>query len=143
MTTTADAPVAPAHAELPSGRVVAIAGPGEGENAEVPQPARREGYVEFEPEAEDLLADLVPRYAEAAIFGAMLEAAASEHTARQRAMAAATDNADELVKSLSRVMNRARQDAITTEIMEIVGGAEALRAGAAGDEGGLVIEVGS
>ncbi|MDA8072582.1 MAG: ATP synthase F1 subunit gamma [Actinomycetota bacterium] len=103
------------------------AGPGEGENAEVPQPARREGYVEFEPEAEDLLADLVPRYAEAAIFGAMLEAAASEHTARQRAMAAATDNADELVKSLSRVMNRARQDAITTEIMEIVGGAEALR----------------
>jgi len=102
-------------------------GPGEGENAEVPQPARREGYVEFEPEAEELLADLVPRYAEAAIFGALLEAAASEHTARQRAMAAATDNADELVKSLSRVMNRARQDAITTEIMEIVGGAEALR----------------
>jgi F-type H+-transporting ATPase subunit gamma len=85
------------------------------------------GYTEFEPESADLLVELVPRYVEAAIFGALLEAAASEHSARQRAMAAATDNADELVKTLTRVMNRARQDAITTEIMEIVGGAEALR----------------
>jgi F-type H+-transporting ATPase subunit gamma len=93
----------------------------------------RAGYTEFEPEAVDLLADLVPRYAEAAVFGAMLEAAASEHTARQRAMAAATDNAEELVKTLSRIMNRARQDAITTEIMEIVGGAEALRQAAKAD----------
>ena len=87
----------------------------------------RGGYTEFEPESPDLLVELVPRYVEAALFGAMLEASASEHTARQRAMAAATDNADELVKSLTRVMNRARQDTITTEIMEIVGGAEALR----------------
>jgi F-type H+-transporting ATPase subunit gamma len=85
------------------------------------------GYTEFEPISPDLLADLVPRYVEAAVFGALLEAAASEHTARQRAMAAATDNAEELVKTLSRIMNRVRQDAITTEIMEIVGGAEALR----------------
>ena len=88
---------------------------------------RREGYIEFEPPSPDLLAELVPRYAEAAVFGAMLEAAASEHTARQRAMAAATENADELVKTFTRAMNRARQDAITTEIMEIVGGGEALR----------------
>ena len=87
----------------------------------------RGGYTEFEPESPDLLVELVPRYVEAAIFGALLEAAASEHTARQRAMAAATDNADELAKTLTREMNRARQDAITTEIMEIVGGAEALR----------------
>jgi len=108
-------------------------GLGEGVESDAPTPARREGYVEFEPESEELLVDLVPRYAEAAIFGALLEAAASEHTARQRAMAAATDNADELVKSLSRVMNRARQDAITTEIMEIVGGAEALRQSADAD----------
>ena len=86
-----------------------------------------EGYTEFEPEPPELLVELVPRYVEAAVFGALLEAAASEHTARQRAMAAATDNADELIKNLTRVMNRARQDAITTEIMEIVGGAEALR----------------
>ncbi len=88
---------------------------------------RRDGYTEFEPESSSLLVELVPRYVEAAIFDAMLEAAASEHTARQRAMAAATDNADELVKTLTRAMNRARQETITTEIMEIVGGAEALR----------------
>ncbi len=92
------------------------------------------GYTEFEPESADLLVELVPRYVEAAIFGALLEAAASEHTARQRAMAAATDNADDLVKTLTRVMNRARQDAITTEIMEIVGGAEALRQAAKAED---------
>ena len=69
----------------------------------------------------------MPRYAEARIYAALLNGAASEHAARQRAMKAATDNADELITALSRVMNRARQDAITTEIMEIVGGAEALR----------------
>jgi F-type H+-transporting ATPase subunit gamma len=91
------------------------------------------GYTEFEPESPDLLVELVPRYVEAAIFGALLEASASEHTARQRAMAAATDNADDLVKNLTRVMNRARQDAITTEIMEIVSGAEALRQSADSD----------
>ena len=56
-----------------------------------------------------------------------IEGAAGFFTAQQRAMAAATENADELVRTLTRVMNRARQDAITTEIMEIVGGAEALR----------------
>ena len=85
------------------------------------------GYTEFEPEPKKLLAKLAPRAAEAEIFAALLEGAASFFTAQQRAMAAATDNADELVRTLTRVMNRARQDAITTEIMEIVGGAEALR----------------
>jgi F-type H+-transporting ATPase subunit gamma len=100
--------------------------PGGDDSAEDERP-RREGYTEFEPESPDLLVELVPRYVEAAVFGALLEAAASEHTARQRAMAAATENADDLAKTLTRDMNRARQDAITTEIMEIVGGAEALR----------------
>jgi F-type H+-transporting ATPase subunit gamma len=85
---------------------------------------------EFEPEPDTILDALMPRYAEARMFAALLNAAASEHAARQRAMKAATDNAEELIRGLSRVMNRARQDAITTEIMEIVGGAEALRAGA-------------
>ncbi len=85
------------------------------------------GYTEFEPEPEKLLAELAPRALEAEIFAALLEGTASFFTAQQRAMAAATDNADELVRTLTRVMNRARQDAITTEIMEIVGGAEALR----------------
>jgi F-type H+-transporting ATPase subunit gamma len=90
------------------------------------------GFYDFEPRSDDLLSSLVPQLVEAEIFAALLEAAASEHTARQRAMAAATDNADELSKTLRREMNRVRQDAITSEIMEIVGGAEALRgAGAA------------
>jgi F-type H+-transporting ATPase subunit gamma len=85
------------------------------------------GEYEFEPGPDRILADLLPRYAEARLFAAFLDASASEHAARQRAMKSATDNAEELIKTLTRVMNRARQDAITTEIMEIVGGAEALR----------------
>jgi F-type H+-transporting ATPase subunit gamma len=88
--------------------------------------APRAGY-EFEPGPEEILERLLPRYVEARIFAALLNAAASEHAARQRAMKAASDNADELIVNLTRVMNRARQDAITTEITEIVGGAEALR----------------
>jgi F-type H+-transporting ATPase subunit gamma len=99
-----------------------------------------QGYTEFEPDAAILLETLAPRAAETEIFAALLEASASELTARQRAMAAATENAGELIKKYSRIMNRARQDTITTEIMEIVSGAEALRAGADDDEGGLVIE---
>ena len=90
------------------------------------QEGPRAGY-EFEPGPEEILERLLPRYVEARIFAALLNAAASEHAARQRAMKAASDNADELIVNLTRVMNRARQDAITTEITEIVGGAEALR----------------
>ena len=91
------------------------------------------GDYEFEPDPETILDTLLPRYVEARVYAALLNAAASEHAYRQRAMKSATDNADELIKSLSRIMNRARQDSITTEIMEIVGGAEALRSGE--DEG--------
>jgi F-type H+-transporting ATPase subunit gamma len=85
------------------------------------------GGYEFEPSPEEILDRLLPRYVEARVYAALLNAAASEHAARQRAMKAATDNAEDLIVSLGRVMNRARQDAITTEIMEVVGGAEALR----------------
>jgi F-type H+-transporting ATPase subunit gamma len=85
----------------------------------------RAGY-EFEPTPEAILARLLPSYVEARLFDALLEAAASEHAARQRAMKSATDNASTLITNLTRVMNRARQESITTEIMEIVGGAEAL-----------------
>src|SRR5215218_3694792 len=87
------------------------------------------GDYEFEPDPTAILETLLPRYVEARVYAALLNAAASEHAFRQRAMKSATDNADELIKTLSRVMNRARQDAITTEIMEIVSGAEALGAG--------------
>jgi F-type H+-transporting ATPase subunit gamma len=80
----------------------------------------------FEPEPAEILDDLLPQYVVTKIYFALLESAASENAARQRAMAAATDNADDLIKVLTRQANRARQDEITTEIMEIVGGAEAL-----------------
>jgi F-type H+-transporting ATPase subunit gamma len=82
---------------------------------------------EFEPEPDQILDRLLPRWLEAEIYLALLESAASFHLSQQRAMKAATDNADDLIKTLGRQMNRARQDAITTEIIEIVGGAEALR----------------
>ena len=87
---------------------------------------------EFEPEPGEILDRLLPRYAEARLYAALLEGSASFFAAQQRAMKSATDNAEELITKLSRVMNRARQDSITTEIMEIVGGAEALRAGQSG-----------
>lgn len=87
------------------------------------------GGYEFEPEPSVIIDRLLPRYAEARLYAALLESSASEHAARQRAMKAATDNAEDLKTTLSRVMNRARQDAITTEIMEIVGGAEAMSQG--------------
>ena len=86
---------------------------------------------DFEPSPETILETLLPRYVEARVYAALLNAAASEHASRQRAMKAATDNAEELIKNLTRVMNRARQESITTEIMEIVSGAEALSGDAA------------
>ena len=92
-----------------------------------------EAAYEFEPAPGEILERLLPRYVEARLFAAMLDAAASEHAARQRAMKSATDNAEELITKLSRVMNRARQETITTEIMEIAGGAEALRQGKSKD----------
>ena len=82
----------------------------------------RAGYS-FEPSPEGVLESLLPRYIESRLFSALLDASASEHANRQRAMKSATDNADDLITKLSRALSRARQDAITTEIMEIVGGA--------------------
>ncbi|MEE9298777.1 MAG: F0F1 ATP synthase subunit gamma [Acidimicrobiia bacterium] len=86
------------------------------------------GYA-YEPDAEEILGRLLPRYVEASAFGMLLDASASEHAARRRAMKAATENAEELVRILSRRANQARQTEITTEISEIVGGAEALTHG--------------
>jgi len=84
---------------------------------------------EFEPSPDDVLDSLLPRYVESRLFSALLDASASEHANRQRAMKAATDNAEELITKLGRQLSSARQAAITTEIMEIVGGAEALGSG--------------
>jgi len=89
---------------------------------------------EFEPNAGVVLDALLPRYIEARVFNAMLQSAASEHAARRRAMKSATDNADDLIKSLTRLANAARQAEITQEISEIVGGADALASASAGSE---------
>ncbi len=99
-----------------------------------PAPSGLLPMYEFEPNAAEVLNALLPRYIEARIFNAMLQSAASEHAARRRAMKSATDNADELIKSLTRRANAARQAEITQEISEIVGGADALASASAGSE---------
>jgi F-type H+-transporting ATPase subunit gamma len=88
-----------------------------------------EGYLpayEFEPEPEELLGAILPKYVNARIYAALLESAASESASRRRAMKSATDNAEELIKNYTREANQARQAEITQEISEIVGGADAL-----------------
>jgi F-type H+-transporting ATPase subunit gamma len=85
---------------------------------------------EFEPSGPAVLDSLLPKYVENLVFTSLLLSAASEHAARRRAMKAATDNAEELIKTLSRQANQARQAEITQEISEIVGGADALSASA-------------
>ena len=106
---------------LPLEPTAVLAGAGDGDKTAL-------AGFSFEPSAEGVLEDLLPQYVEARLFTALLDAAASEHANRQRAMKAATDNAEELILKLSRAMNRARQESITTEIMEIVSGAEAMGA---------------
>jgi F-type H+-transporting ATPase subunit gamma len=81
---------------------------------------------EFEPDADTLFDALLPKYIGARLFAALLESAASESANRQRAMKAATDNANELIRTLTLESNQARQAQITQEISEIVGGADAL-----------------
>ncbi|MDQ3405015.1 MAG: F0F1 ATP synthase subunit gamma [Actinomycetota bacterium] len=88
----------------------------------------------FEPSAEVLLGNLLPKYINTRIYAALLESAASESASRRTAMKAATDNADDLVKSYTRVANQVRQAQITQEISEIVGGVEALAAAAGSDD---------
>ena len=89
---------------------------------------------EFEPNAAEVLDSLLPRYVQSRIFFALLQATASELAARQRAMKAATDNAEELIKKYTRLANQARQAGITQEISEIVGGVNALADATAGSE---------
>ncbi|HET8718180.1 MAG TPA: F0F1 ATP synthase subunit gamma [Nocardioidaceae bacterium] len=89
---------------------------------------------EFEPSPAEVLDQLLPRYVQSRVFFALLQAAASELAARQRAMKAATDNADELIKKYTRLANQARQAGITQEISEIVGGVNALADATAGSE---------
>ncbi|MEU3250830.1 F0F1 ATP synthase subunit gamma [Streptomyces sp. NPDC006997] len=105
---------------------------------EVAKEARPKGEIlplyDFEPSAEDVLDALLPRYVESRIYNALLQSAASKHAATRRAMKSATDNAGELINTLSRLANAARQAEITQEISEIVGGASALADATAGSD---------
>ena len=89
---------------------------------------------EFEPNAAEVLDGLLPRYVQSRVYFALLQASASELAARQRAMKAATDNAEELIRKYTRLANQARQAGITQEISEIVGGVNALADATAGSE---------
>ena len=81
----------------------------------------------YEPSEEDLLEEILPRYVQVQVFAGILDSVASEHGARMSAMEAATTNAGEMINKLTLKLNRKRQESITTELMEIVGGAEALK----------------
>jgi F-type H+-transporting ATPase subunit gamma len=103
------------------------------ESTEMP-PGGPVPVYEFEPSAETVLNALLPAYVQSLLYYALLQAAASEHASRRRAMKSATDNANELIEQLTRAANQARQAEITQEISEIVGGANALAEATAGSE---------
>ncbi len=86
-----------------------------------------DSIMNFEPSPEEVLEQILPKYLSSIIYGALKESVASEHGARMTAMDAATNNASDMIEKLSLQYNRARQSAITQEITEIVGGAEALQ----------------
>jgi F-type H+-transporting ATPase subunit gamma len=96
------------------------------ESEEAPAPDEVLPLFEFEPGPEEVLDALLPKYVQSRIYFALLQAAASELAARQKAMKSATDNAEELIKKYTRIANQARQAGITQEISEIVGGVNAL-----------------
>lgn len=107
------------------------------EYADADDAARDEGKIppsyEFEPDATSLLDAMLPKYLNTRIYAAMLESSASESAARRTAMKSATDNANDLIKNLTREANQARQAQITQEISEIVGGADALASAGSDD----------
>jgi F-type H+-transporting ATPase subunit gamma len=104
------------------------------EGEEKPDPDEVLPLYEFEPSAEEVLDELLPKYVESRIYFALLQASASELAARQKAMKSATDNAEELIKKFTRIANQARQAGITQEISEIVGGVNALADATAASE---------
>lgn len=104
------------------------------EGTEAPDEGDLLPLYEFEPSPEAVLDGLLPQYVQSRIFFSLLQAAASELAARQKAMKSATDNAEELIKKYTRIANQARQAGITQEISEIVGGVNALADANAGAE---------
>ena len=104
------------------------------EGTEAPEPDEVLPLYEFEPDDTEVLDALLPKYVNSRIYYCLLQAAASELAARQKAMKSATDNAQDLIEKYTRVANQARQAGITQEISEIVGGANALADATAGSE---------
>ncbi len=104
------------------------------EGTEAPEESELLPLYEFEPSPEAVLDGLLPQYVQSRIFFCLLQSAASELAARQKAMKSATDNAEELIKKYTRIANQARQAGITQEISEIVGGVNALADANAGAE---------
>ncbi|HET9499991.1 MAG TPA: F0F1 ATP synthase subunit gamma [Marmoricola sp.] len=104
------------------------------EGTEAPPEGEVLPLYEFEPSAAEVLDELLPKYVTSRLYSALLQAAASELAARQKAMKSATDNAEELIKKYTRIANQARQAGITQEISEIVGGVNALADATAGSE---------
>jgi len=104
------------------------------EGTEPPDDSEVLPLYEFEPNAAEVLDGLLPRYVQSRVYFALLQAAASELAARQRAMKSATDNAEELIRKYTQMANQARQAGITQEISEIVGGVNALADATAGSE---------
>ncbi|MBO8138130.1 MAG: F0F1 ATP synthase subunit gamma [Desulfotomaculum sp.] len=107
-------------------KLLPIETPAEGEEKNEEGAKKPKVSYMYEPNAESVLGELLPKYVETSIFRALLEAKAGEHGARMTAMDSATNNAKEMIRKLTLSLNRARQAAITKEISEIVGGAEAL-----------------
>lgn len=129
--TPIDGRLLPLSLDAPQGAAVEAA---ESEAAEGAPKSELLPLYDFEPSADEVLDALLPRYVESRIYNALLQAAASKHAATRRAMKSATDNAEELIKSLTRLANAARQADITQEISEIVGGSSALADANAGSD---------
>ena len=91
-----------------------------------PQSEDHQAVMEFEPECEEAIDLIIPKYITSLIYGALIEAVASENGARMQAMDSATSNADDMISKLSLLYNRARQSSITPEVTEIIAGAEAI-----------------
>ena len=112
---------------LPLAEATILGGDEDDEEEPSDEDKKHRALVEYEPDAEEILRQLVPQYVEISIYRALLESTASEHGARMTAMRNASENAGELIDDLTLEMNRARQAEITQEIMEVVAGAESLR----------------
>ena len=96
------------------------------ENADASQVSEEAAIMEFEPNEEEVIGLLVPKYLNSILYGAFVEAVASENGARMQAMDSATSNAEEMIQKLGLLYNRARQSAITQELTEIIAGADSL-----------------